>query len=419
MKDRIFEGEKNLDLLDEKLREVKMASKELDDLMQTLRSRLQRSLLIDKKYALYRNRYILRTGEIPPSDLLENPYIDVEYVKKEENEEASQGEKDEENQEEEANHNEEVNEEVSGEVNEEVNEKVSGEVNEEVNEEVSEEVSEEVNEGVNEKVSEEANEEVNEEVIEEVNENVNEEVNEEINENVNVEVNTEGDIEMHNDEVEDSNSPISEEEAQESTPSEPPSPIDETELNEIDESPMTGTPFPEPPVIEEDPIPEEYEEEYDEGENPDAFEDYDEENENYHESYEDYDYENEDYSHYDDEDDLYNPNHFDESEEMKIINDDQLRFSVQIAELPSLNDVNSIDVFVFIHSSPFSCRKKSSTLSTIPKSRSETPTPSHSAIISTRSSITTPTPSPFPLISRISTYFPLRIPFSRRSTWRS
>ena len=61
-----MEGDKNLDMIDEKLRKVKMASKELDELMQALRLRYQRSILIDKKYALYRNRYILRTGEIPP-----------------------------------------------------------------------------------------------------------------------------------------------------------------------------------------------------------------------------------------------------------------------------------------------------------------------------------------------------------------
>lgn len=307
MKDRIFEGEKNLDLLDEKLREVKMASKELDDLMQTLRYRLQRSLLIDKKYALYRNRYILRTGEIPSSDLLENPYIDVEYVKEEESEGMNQGEQVEEHGEEEEANNYHNNEEM----------------------------------------------------------NSNEEVKEEMNhhEEIDVEVNHEGDIElkknennneeMSTNEVEDSNSAIPEEETQGSDPSEPtiepPSPMDEPELDENDDSAMMGTPFPEPPAIEEDPVPEEYEEEYDEGENRDSYDDYDEANEDYHESYDDYDYENDEYGRYDDEDDPYNSDHFDESEETKVISDDQLRFSVEISALPSLDDVNSIDVFVFIH----------------------------------------------------------------------
>lgn len=317
MKDRIFEGENNLDLLDEKLREVKMASKELDDLMQTLRYRLQRSLLIDKKYALYRNRYILRTGEVPPSDLLENPYIDVEYVKEEENEGMNQGE-----------HVEE--EEASNYSNEE-------EMNS--NEEEMNNNEEEMNEEAN------SNEQITH------------------HEEIDVEVNHEGDIEVNNNmeemtnnnEMEDSNSAISEEETQESDPSEPttepPSPIDEPELNESDDSAMMGTPFPEPPVIEEDPTPEEYEEAYDEGENRDAYEeDYDEANEDYHESYDDYDYENDDYGRYEDEDDPYNSDHFDESEETKVISDDQLRFSVQISALPSLDDVNSIDVFVFIPS---------------------------------------------------------------------
>ena len=95
--------------------------------------------------------------------------------------------------------------------------------------------------------------------------------------------------------------------------------------------------------------PEEYEEEYDEGENRDSYDDYDEANEDYHESYDDYDYENDDYSRYDDEDDPYNSDHFDESEETKVISDDQLRFSVEISALPGLDDVNSIDVFVFIY----------------------------------------------------------------------
>ena len=324
MKDRIFEGENNLDLLDEKLREVKMASKELDDLMQTLRYRLQRSLLIDKKYALYRNRYILRTGEVPPSDLLENPYIDVEYVKEEENEGMNQGE-----------HIEE--EEASNYSNEE-------EMNN--NEEEMNNSEEEMNNN---------EEEMNEEA------NSNEQMTH--HEEIDVEVNHEGDIEVNNNmeemtnnnEMEDSNSAISEEETQESDPSEPttepPSPIDEPELNESDDSAMMGTPFPEPPVIEEDPTPEEYEEEYDEGENRDAYEeDYDEANEDYNESYDDYDYENDDFGRYDDEDDPYNSDHFDESEETKVISDDQLCFSVQISALPSLDDVNSIDVFVFIPS---------------------------------------------------------------------
>ena len=209
MKDRIFEGENNLDLLDEKLREVKMASKELDDLMQTLRYRLQRSLLIDKKYALYRNRYILRTGEVPPSDLLENPYIDVEYVKEEENEGMNQGE-----------HVEE--EEASNYSNEE-------EMNS--NEEEMNSNEEEMNNN---------EEEMNEEA------NSNEQITH--HEEIDVEVNHEGDIEVNNNneemtnnnEVEDSNSAIPEEETQESDPpeptTEPPSSIDEPELNENDET---------------------------------------------------------------------------------------------------------------------------------------------------------------------------------------
>ena len=273
MKDRIFEGENNLDLLDEKLREVKMASKELDDLMQTLRYRLQRSLLIDKKYALYRNRYILRTGEVPPSDLLENPYIDVEYVKEEENEGMNQGE-----------HVEE--EEASNYSNEE-------EMNS--NEEEMNNNEEEMNEEAN------SNEQITH----------HEEIDVEVNHEGDIDVNNNNEEMTNNNEVEDSNSAISEEETQESDPSEPttepPSSIDEPELNENDDSAMMGTPFPEPPVIEEDPTPEEYEEEYDEGENRDAYEeDYDEANEDYHESYDDYDYENDDYGRYDDEDDPYN-----------------------------------------------------------------------------------------------------------------
>ena len=208
MKDRIFEGENNFDLLDEKLREVKMASKELDDLMQTLRYRLQRSLLIDKKYALYRNRYILRTGEVPPSDLLENPYIDVEYVKEEENEGMNQGE-----------HVEE--EEASNYSNEEEMNNNEEEMNEEAN----------------------SNEQITH----------HEEIDVEVNHEGDIEVNNNNEEMTNNNEVEDSNSAIPEEETQESDPSEPttepPSSIDEPELNESDDSAMMGTPFPEPPVI--------------------------------------------------------------------------------------------------------------------------------------------------------------------------
>ena len=91
MMKRISEGKDNIDAVDAFLKSIKIAHKELSDFGDKLRTRLQRSTLIDRKYALYRNRYILRTGEVPSSQLTDEPYVDISFLKKHKEMEESSG----------------------------------------------------------------------------------------------------------------------------------------------------------------------------------------------------------------------------------------------------------------------------------------------------------------------------------------
>ena len=68
------------------LKEIRIAKRELQNLLKKVNSRAQMSSLIDKKYSLYRNRFILRTGEIPEMELMEKPYADVSFLRPVENE---------------------------------------------------------------------------------------------------------------------------------------------------------------------------------------------------------------------------------------------------------------------------------------------------------------------------------------------
>lgn len=65
MKKRCTENTNSDDELSNLTRDIKNAFKELERLRQSVSSKLYQSKLIDKKYALFRNRYILRTGEEP------------------------------------------------------------------------------------------------------------------------------------------------------------------------------------------------------------------------------------------------------------------------------------------------------------------------------------------------------------------
>ena len=62
-------------------RDIKSAFKELERLRKSVSSKLYQSKLIDKKYALFRNRYILRTGEEPDMSILKELYTDVSFMK--------------------------------------------------------------------------------------------------------------------------------------------------------------------------------------------------------------------------------------------------------------------------------------------------------------------------------------------------
>lgn len=64
-----------------KLRQAERVKKELKELKMRLKERSQMSRSIDRKYALYRSRYILRTGEIPSMDIMEKSYADVQFLK--------------------------------------------------------------------------------------------------------------------------------------------------------------------------------------------------------------------------------------------------------------------------------------------------------------------------------------------------
>ena len=62
------------------LKEIRIAKRELQALLKKVNSHAQVSSLIDKKYSLYRNRFILRTGTIPEMELMEKPYVDVSFL---------------------------------------------------------------------------------------------------------------------------------------------------------------------------------------------------------------------------------------------------------------------------------------------------------------------------------------------------
>ena len=72
-------------------RNLRIARRELDELNKQIKRRRNQSYQIDKRYSLYRNRYILRTGVIPEMDLMKKPYTDISFLlKKEEVEEVKE-----------------------------------------------------------------------------------------------------------------------------------------------------------------------------------------------------------------------------------------------------------------------------------------------------------------------------------------
>ena len=81
MKKRCTENTNSDDELSTLTRDIKNAFKELERLRQSVSSKLYQSKLIDKKYALFRNRYILRTGEEPDMSILKELYTDVSFMK--------------------------------------------------------------------------------------------------------------------------------------------------------------------------------------------------------------------------------------------------------------------------------------------------------------------------------------------------
>ena len=87
-------------------REVRLAKKELAAFQTQVRQRYAQSKRIDKKYSLFRNRYILRTGEEPVMELMNKPYSDISFMmtkneEEEKSEKKVEEEKNEKNEEEE------------------------------------------------------------------------------------------------------------------------------------------------------------------------------------------------------------------------------------------------------------------------------------------------------------------------------
>ena len=80
MKHRVESNDNGDDEIASTLKEIRIAKRELQALQKKVESHTQVSRLIDKKYSLYRNRFILRTGEIPEMDLMEKPYVDVSFL---------------------------------------------------------------------------------------------------------------------------------------------------------------------------------------------------------------------------------------------------------------------------------------------------------------------------------------------------
>ena len=78
---RVESNENGDELVSSKLRQAERVKKELKELKLRLKERSQMSRSIDRKYALYRSRYILRTGEIPSMDILEESYADVRFLR--------------------------------------------------------------------------------------------------------------------------------------------------------------------------------------------------------------------------------------------------------------------------------------------------------------------------------------------------
>ena len=62
------------------MKDIMNAKEELKKLREKVQARGQISFQIDKKYSLYRNRYILRTGEIPSMECMSKPYSDTAYL---------------------------------------------------------------------------------------------------------------------------------------------------------------------------------------------------------------------------------------------------------------------------------------------------------------------------------------------------
>ena len=112
-----------------KLRQAERVKKELKELKMRLKERSQMSRSIDRKYALYRSRYILRTGEVPSMDIMEKSYADVQFLK-------------------------EGNGYVGESVNEGVNEGMDESVDESVDEHMDEHMNEHMDEHMNEHMDE-------------------------------------------------------------------------------------------------------------------------------------------------------------------------------------------------------------------------------------------------------------------------
>ena len=71
-------------------RNLRIAKRELDEFTKQIKQRRGHSFLIDKRYSLYRNRYILRTGDIPDMDIMKKPYADISFLLKNEEEEGGE-----------------------------------------------------------------------------------------------------------------------------------------------------------------------------------------------------------------------------------------------------------------------------------------------------------------------------------------
>ena len=81
MRKRCEENENSDDSLGSIAKDIKDTMKEMKHIRDTVSAKLYQSRLIDKKYALYRNRYILRTGEEPDMSILKELYTDVSFLK--------------------------------------------------------------------------------------------------------------------------------------------------------------------------------------------------------------------------------------------------------------------------------------------------------------------------------------------------